>query len=290
MLTSYEEKSIKDAMVELAEAEGVDLGMHSAADETLRTFAHSFELNRRALKSDYDFFTSDIDAAQDEFDGIIKQLDGVINRVDNLGVKVLSAMRWGQFQNLTEKEWLPAVSNYLVKKAQEDEAIKKLFEAMDIDPLDMTKEVVEMLGFKYTKPTPRQLLRDDLVKAKETLKEGFMAAEPLYQSAHPVKWQYPDEVVALMAFRRALRQLQHADNPIDFNIPAAIKTEHQVASKKLKKSRKWHTAIGKIFEVFHLSTSNLERNWIYAQEIESRGNQTRTSWSDAVLERDKARD
>lgn len=62
MLTSYEEKSIKDTMVELAEAEGVDLGMPEDADETLRVFAHSLDLNRRTLQSDFEFYTADIDA------------------------------------------------------------------------------------------------------------------------------------------------------------------------------------------------------------------------------------
>jgi hypothetical protein len=262
MLTSYEEKSIKDTMVELAEAEGVDLGMPEDADETLRVFAHSLDLNRRTLQSDFEFYTADIDAAIEEFDGILDQLKGVVKRIDKLSPRVRGLMRWGDFEAL----------NALA--GADGEKLRDEFRA------EIAKH--------YKEPAKRLLLRGDLVEAAETLKDNFELVEPAYAASRPTKWKYPKQIVLLMAFRRALRQMNiMADCSIEYDVP---KTLHGKSAGDVDtKSMRWRKAIEAICNVLDVEQGNLERNWEYAQEIESRANQTKTSWSDAVTARDKAR-
>jgi hypothetical protein len=285
MPTSYEEKFIKDTMVELAEAEGVDLGMPEDADETLRVFAHSLGLNMRALQSDFEFYTADIDGAIKEFDGILDQLEGVINRIDGLGLNAKAIMQWGEFEGITEADFVDKVFD-AARKQKGNEALNALAGA---DGEKLRVEFRAEIARHYKEPAKRQLLRNDLVEAAETLKENFELVEPLYGASEPVKWQNPKQVVLLMAFRRALRQVNiMAECPIRYDPPKTLKAKsgNNVDSKGMR----WRKAIEAICNVLDVEPGNLERNWEYAQEIESRANQTKSSWSDAVTARDKARD
>ena len=284
MLTSYEEKSIKDAMVKLAEAEGVDLGMPDAADETLRVFAHSLDLNRRTLQSDFEFYTADIDAAIEEFDGILDQLKGVVKRIDKLSPRVRGLMRWGDFEAITEAVFVEKMFD-AARKQKGNEALNALAGA---DGEKLRDEFRAEIAKHYKEPAKRLLLRGDLVEAAETLKDNFELVEPAYAASRPTKWKYPKQIVLLMAFRRALRQMNiMADCSIEYDVP---KTLHGKSAGDVDtKSMRWRKAIEAICNVLDVEQGNLERNWEYAQEIESRANQTKTSWSDAVTARDKAR-
>ena len=280
--SEHEIAVIAKIILDLAVVENVDVGVEP--QKALERFAHSLKRNMYAFGADLDFFISSAEQVTAEMQDIIKQFNQFTSRVDNLPHRVKSVMNWGEFSFLKEDEWVTLMAEHTKKQAANDAGMAEYIRLKGADLENPTSEELAKIGLHFPEPSPRMNLRNTFFDAVKELTKAFEDAEPMFKFTSISKWWYHKEIIFLMALRASVGGLSRwKEHPIKLVAPKTLKKKR--ANEVGTKAVRWRDAIEKLHKLFDLQFKNVESNWEYAQEIESRITQHTDTYWDIKLER-----